>query len=51
MTDQSDNTHSPTPAAEPLALRLSGGLGDEVEHAIDCASTATDMGARLPRAE
>ena len=32
MTDQSDNTHNPTPAAEPLALRLSGGLGGSAEH-------------------
>lgn len=27
MTDQVDNTHDPGPAAEPLALRLSEGLG------------------------
>ena len=27
MTDQANNTHNPTPAAEPLALRLSEGLG------------------------
>jgi hypothetical protein len=27
MTDQVDNTHNPTPATEPLALRLSEGLG------------------------
>jgi hypothetical protein len=27
MTDQADNTHDPTPATEPLALRLSEGLG------------------------
>ena len=27
MTDQADNTHTPAPAAEPLALRLSEGLG------------------------
>ncbi len=27
MTDQDSNTHNPTPATEPLALRLSEGLG------------------------
>ncbi len=27
MTDQVTGTHSPTPATEPLALRLSEGLG------------------------
>lgn len=31
MTDQVDNTHNPTPATEPLALRLSEGLGPVVE--------------------
>jgi hypothetical protein len=27
MTDQTDNTHNTPPATEPLALRLSEGLG------------------------
>lgn len=33
MTDQADNTHNPTPANEPLALRLSEGLGPLPEYA------------------
>jgi hypothetical protein len=40
MTDQVDNTHSTTPAAEPLALRLSEGLG-----AWSPIDTAPDMPA------
>lgn len=31
MTDQDDNTHSPTLATEPLALRLSEGLGPNAQ--------------------
>jgi hypothetical protein len=38
-------------SAAPLGVGWNEGLGAEVEHAIYCASTARDMGARLPRAE
>jgi len=31
MTDQDTDTHGPTPATEPLALRLSEGLGPNAE--------------------
>lgn len=31
MTDQIDNTHNPTLATEPLALRLSEGLGPNAQ--------------------
>jgi hypothetical protein len=31
MTDQVDNTHNPTPVTEPLALRLSEGLGPNAQ--------------------
>lgn len=34
MTYQADNTHSPAQAAEPLALRLSEGLGLAPERAV-----------------
>ena len=43
MTDQVDNTHRPTPATEPLAIRLSEGLGgtataaDELKAAVSNA--------------
>jgi hypothetical protein len=35
MTDQADNTHSPAPATEPLALRLNEGSGSGRE-AFEC---------------
>lgn len=34
MTDQADNPHSSSPAAEPLALRLSAGLGPLPEETL-----------------
>lgn len=43
MIDQADNTHSPTPATEPLALRLSDGLGgwflDAKDLGCECLTT------------
>lgn len=46
MTDQVDNTHSSSPAAEPLALRLSEGLG--VTRAdFECEWTPTEKDNKL----
>ena len=53
MTDQATDTHSPIPAAEPLALRLSEGLGPTATDAgvMDLALRFDESAAWLLRGE